>query len=259
MEPRIQYLKTGDGASIAYWTMGETEAWVLVIPSLGRGGRDFDELRQALVAAGYRVAAFDPRGVGSSVGPLEDFTLHAAAEDAYRLIECLGTGPVHVVGHAYGNRVARCLATDHPDVVRSVVLLAAGGLVQPEEHVWAALARCYQLDLPQEERLDAVRIAWFAPSSAKVWREGWWPEATAAQGRGTRATPLEDWWRAGDAPLLVIQGLDDAIAPPANGHALKEQLGERVRVVDLPDAGHALLPEQPDAISKEIVAFLEGH
>lgn len=260
MERGIRHAETGDGASIAYWTMGDHGAWVLVIPSLGRGGQDFDELGQALTEAGYRVVAFDPRGIGSSVGPLEDFTLHTAAEDAYRLIECLGTGPVHVVGHAYGNRVARCLAADHPEVVMSVVLLAAGGLIQPEEKVRAALARCFQLDLPDEERLDAVRTAFFAPSSdATVWRDGWWPQAAAAQGAGARATPIEDWWGAGTAPLLVLQGVDDVTAPPANGHALKEQLGERVRAVDLQGAGHALLPEQPDAIAREIVAFLGEH
>ena len=48
-------------------------------------------------------------------------------------------------------------------------------------------------------------------------------------------------------PLLVIQGLDDEAAPPGNGHALREQLGERVRLVDLPRAGHFLLLEQPEA------------
>jgi pimeloyl-ACP methyl ester carboxylesterase len=33
------------------------------------------------------------------------------------------------VGHAFGSRVARCLAADRPELVRRVVLPAAGGLV----------------------------------------------------------------------------------------------------------------------------------
>jgi pimeloyl-ACP methyl ester carboxylesterase len=56
---------------------------------------------------------------------------------------------------------------------------------------------------------------------------------------------LEDWWSAGTAPLLVIQGLDDMAAPPGNGHALREQFGERVRLIDLPRAGHFLLLSSP--------------
>ena len=57
-------------------------------------------------------------------------------------------------------------------------------------------------------------------------------------------------------PLLVIQGLDDEVAPPGNGHALREQLGERVRVVDLPHAGHFLLLEQPEAVARAVSEFL---
>ena len=44
--------------------------------------------------------------------------------------------------------------------------------------------------------------------------------------------------------------------PPGNGHALREQLGERVRVVDLPCAGHFLLLEQPEAVARAVSEFL---
>ena len=72
----------------------------------------------------------------------------------------------------------------------------------------------------------------------------------------SRNVPLEYWWSAGTAPLLVIQGLDDIVAPPGNGHALREQLGERVRVIDLPCAGHFLLLEQPKAVVQAVSEFL---
>ena len=71
-----------------------------------------------------------------------------------------------------------------------------------------------------------------------------------------RNVPLEEWWSAGTARLLVIQGLDDEIAPPGNGHALREQLGERVQVVDVPRAGHFMLLEQPEAVAQAVTEFL---
>jgi hypothetical protein len=37
---------------------------------------------------------------------------------------------------------------------------------------------------------------------------------------------------------------------------LREQLGERVRVVDLPHAGHFLLLEQPEALARAVSEFL---
>jgi pimeloyl-ACP methyl ester carboxylesterase len=256
-EPRIQYVKTSDGVSIAYWTTGNVGRWVVLVPSLGRGGADFDRLSRALGLAGFRTLAFDPRGVGQSEASLGSITLHDLSADVALLIEQLDETPVHVVGHAFGNRVARCLAADRPDLVRTVTLLAAGGLIAPDEQVSASGARCFDLGLPVAERLEEIRCAFFAPTSdPSVWLDGWWPVAAALQTAAGRATPLDDWWTAGDAPLLVIQGLEDQIAVPANGHALKEKLGTRVRCIDLPDAGHALLPEQPQAIASEIVTFL---
>ena len=54
----------------------------------------------------------------------------------------------------------------------------------------------------------------------------------------------------------MIQGLDDEAAPPGNGHALREQFGERVRVIDLPRAGHFLLLEQPEAVTRAVAEFV---
>ena len=72
--------------------------------------------------------------------------------------------------------------------------------------------------------------------------------------------PYAEWGYAGSAPVLAIQGLDDPMATPENGYVLRDQLGaDRVHVVDLADASHALLPEQPEAITREVLAFLSQH
>jgi hypothetical protein len=53
----------------------------------------------------------------------------------------------------------------------------------------------------------------------------------------SQATPLADWWAGGTALILVVQGLDDRRAPPGNGWVLRDQIGARVRVVDIPRRG----------------------
>jgi pimeloyl-ACP methyl ester carboxylesterase len=83
-----------------------------------------------------------------------------------------------------------------------------------------------------------------------------WPAVHLAHLATSQSVALEDWWGAGTAPVLVIQGLDDEAAPPGNGHALREQFGERVRVIDLPRAGHFLLLEQPEAVSRAVAEFV---
>ena len=85
-----------------------------------------------------------------------------------------------------------------------------------------------------------------------------WPAVHLAHLATSRNVPLEYWWSAGTAPLLVIQGLDDIVAPPANGHALRDQLGERVQVVDIPRAGHFVIVEQPAPVAAAVNDFIGG-
>ena len=48
---------------------GGTGPLVILLPSLGRGAADFDELGPRLIARGYRVAAPEPRGIGGAPVP----------------------------------------------------------------------------------------------------------------------------------------------------------------------------------------------
>jgi pimeloyl-ACP methyl ester carboxylesterase len=76
------------------------------------------------------------------------------------------------------------------------------------------------------------------------------------QRAATTAVDVSEWWDGGKAPILVIQGLQDAIAPPANARALKAQFGDRVTLVEIDGSGHAMLPEQPGVIASNILQFL---
>ena len=232
---------------------------IILLPGSGLDGLRFLPLMPRLATAGYRVLALNPRQVGASEGPLEDLTLHDLAGDVAGVITQLGEGPAHVLGHGFGNRVARCLAADHPELVRSVILLAAGGQVPGDQDALDALGQTYEPGLSDEARLAAIETALFAPGSdARVWLGlPVWPDVRRAQGAADRATPREEWISAGEAvPMLIIQGRHDRVAPPANGRWLSERLGDRVRLVELANAGHALVPEEPDEIVAVIDRFI---
>jgi len=40
---------------------------------------------------------------------------------------------------------------------------------------------------------------------------------------------------------------------------LREDIGERVMVVEIAKAGHALLPEQPEAVAKAVIDYIRKH
>lgn len=230
---------------------------IVLLPSLGRGADDFEDLAGRLSAAGYLVLAPEPRGIGASRGPMQGLTMHDLAGDVALVIENFGGGPATVVGHAFGNRVARTLATDRPELVSHVILLAAGGKVPIRPEIRQALSQCFQEDLATSERLASIQLAFFADGNdPSVWLDGWWNETATAQIAATSSTPVDEWWTAGSAPVLAIHALEDTIAPIGNINFLKEELGERFRVVEIPNAGHALLPEQPEAIAEAILDYL---
>ena len=100
----------------------------------------------------------------------------------------------------------------------------------------------------------------FAPGNEPVDLRGWISaEAAKAQSAAIAATPLEDWWLGGTAPMLVVQGLDDRLAVPANGRRLVEEIGDRGRLVEIANAGHVLVMEQPQAIAGQLVPFLRAN
>jgi len=201
-----------------------------------------------------------PRGIGGSRGPLKDITLRELAEDTAAVIENLKGQPAVVVGHAFGNRVARMLATQRPELVRAVVLLAAGGKAPMDPSIRDSLGKCLDLALPEAERLEHVRRAFFAPGhDPSVWRHGWHGEVAQAQAEATQRTPLDAWWKGGRAPILIVQPADDTVAPPINAKMLREDIGERVMVVEIAKAGHALLPEQPEAVAKAVIDYIRKH
>jgi pimeloyl-ACP methyl ester carboxylesterase len=232
---------------------------VLLIPSLGRGPADFDDLATALVADGRRVIRFEPRWFGASNGP-EAADLFALADDAMAVAGALCGAPVDIVGHAFGNRVARAAATAHPDAVRTVTLLAAGGMTPLAPDVRAAIEGSVAQGLkPNAERLIDLRKAFFADGQDPArWLTGWSTRAATLQSAATQRTAREAWWAAGRAPLLVIQATDDPVAPPANGEALRAAAPDRVVALRLDHASHAMLPEQPAALAASLVAWLGG-
>jgi len=234
---------------------------VVLLPSLGRGAVDFEDLAARLARAGYQAIRPEPRGIGGSeIGPAS-ITMDDLADDVANVIRAVV--PSHrrasttVVGHAFGNRVARMLATRHPDLVDSVVLLACGGFVHPRPEIAAALAAVFDTTLGNEEHLDAVRTVFFAPGNdASVWTDGWYPHTAAVQTTATKTTSVDTWWAAGSADVLVVQPADDAIAVPENATRLVEVIGDRARLVTIANAGHALLPEQPDDVATTVLAWL---
>lgn len=249
---QIEVLSQGSGPTI------------VILPSLGRSARDYDRVAEYLVADGFRVLRPEPRGIGKSQGPMENLSVHDFASDVAMVIDEKKAGPVVVVGHAWGNFAARQLAADRPDLVKGVVVAAASaGKVPPgstEKPISAEMRKAIDgagdLKLPEAQRLQYLKEAFFAPGNdPSVWLGGWHAETHEAEGHARNTTPVDDYFAAGTAPILDLQGESDAVAPRRFSQVLKNMLGDRVTVVVIPNAGHAMAPEEPKAMADAISTF----
>lgn len=253
----MTYLVAAGRASIETIAEGEGPL-VVILPSRGRGAEDYDEVARRVANAGYRVLRPQPRGIGKSKGPMRGLTLHDLARDVAAAIEHERAGPAILAGHAFGNWVARMTAADHPQLVRGVAILAAAAKSYPSA-LAEAVTKCADTSLPGAERLKYLQFAFFAPGhDASAWLEGFHPEVNASQRAAGLATPQEEWWGAGGAPLLDLQAEHDAFRPRETANDLREELGERVTVSVVRDAGHALVPEQPAAVAAALLGWMRG-
>jgi pimeloyl-ACP methyl ester carboxylesterase len=89
-----------------------------------------------------------------------------------------------------------------------------------------------------------------------VWLKGWYPDVDEAQFAAGRAIRQSEWWPGGTVPLLDLQAELDPFKPRAMGSEMREEFGERATIVVIPNASHALLPEQPAAVVEAIVAWM---
>ncbi|WP_343661991.1 alpha/beta hydrolase [Ralstonia sp.] len=247
-EVQIETLSQGSGPT------------VVILPSLGRGAEDYEEVARLLAADGLRVLRPQPRGIGQSKGPMANLDMHAFAADVAAVLDQQKTGPVVVVGHAWGSQPARMLAVDRPDLVRGLVMAAAsagklppGSNEKPYGRLREAIDGSGNLALPEAKRLEYLRQAFFAPGhDPKPWLGGWYPDTHHAQAHARNVTPVDAYFAGGTVPMLDLQAQYDAVVVP---NVFKPMLGNRVTVEVISDAGHAMAPEQPAAMARAIARF----
>lgn len=155
-------------------------AWHRVAPVLAR---DFD------------VIIPDLRGYGESDAPPDDaghkaYSKRRMAKDIVGLMEALGIGRAHVIGHDRGARVAYRMALDHPGRVDRLGIVE----IVPTADFWAAWSA--------ELALKAYHWTFLAQPAPL-------PESLiGADGAGYVARTLASWTLAGDLSPFAPEALD---------------------------------------------------
>jgi pimeloyl-ACP methyl ester carboxylesterase len=214
----------------------------------------------ALRAAGYRVVAFDRVGWGRSelAGGAAPGT---AADDLQGLVEQLRLPRFHLVGTAAGGFVAIDYALSFPERLRSLTIASSIGGVQDPEYL--ALGRRLRPS-PQFEALP-VDVRELGPSyrAADAAGAARWLELSQ-RSRSAPSLPSPQTFKNRvtfdrletlRTPSLLLTGGADLYAPPP----VLQMFAARMRGAEtmvVPDAGHSVFWEQPEAFNRTLLAFL---
>ncbi len=126
MEPRIQYARTSDGVSIAFWTLGEGMPLVhmpLLFShiqlewQLPECRRWYERLAQK-----RKLVRYDYRGFGLSERDIAEFPLDAQVLDLEAVVDRLGLERFALLGLWHSGPVAIAYAARHPQRVSNLLL-----------------------------------------------------------------------------------------------------------------------------------------
>ena len=123
----MQYAKTEDGVSIAYWTLGEGEPLVYIpnlIWSHSQQEWRIPEMRHwfECLAKRRRLVRFDPRGTGLSQRTVSECSLHAIELDVQAVVKRLGLETFALFGDLNAGQAAMAYAAHHPEKVSQLIL-----------------------------------------------------------------------------------------------------------------------------------------
>ncbi|MDO8616686.1 MAG: adenylate/guanylate cyclase domain-containing protein [Dehalococcoidia bacterium] len=129
MEPRIQYAKTSDGISIAFWTLGEGEPLVHIAPAFSHLQLEWQipKIRAwyERLAQRRKLIRYDMRGMGLSQRDMPAYSPESGVLDLEAVVGRLGLDRVALLGPLTGGPLAITYAALNPERVSQLILWCA--------------------------------------------------------------------------------------------------------------------------------------
>lgn len=166
---------------------------------------------------------------------------------------------VVLMGHSLGGAIVQTLALRSPDWLTAIVLVGTGGRLKVAPEILNGLLTDY------DATLDLICQWAFGPqaptSLVRSCRQGFrQTPATITHGDYSACNQFEIMQRLADirVPTLVVAGGADKLTPPKYGEYLRNHIpGAEMAII--PDAGHMMALENPDALLKHLTPFLNEH
>jgi class 3 adenylate cyclase len=220
MEPRIQYAKTPDGVSIAFWTLGEGQPLVqmssLPLSHIQLEWQDPGWHRwYERLAEKRKLVRYDGRGTGLSDRHVADYSVEAHMLDLQAVVERLGVQRFVLVSPYTACPIAIAYAARHPEAVSHLLLWCPWARQEGRAlGLWAL--RNEEWELYTEATAHAT-FGWSAGEEAHRWaaylRECTTPEAARAIHNALLEFDVTAVLSQVRSPTLILQRRQGALLP----------------------------------------------
>lgn len=255
---------TVNKVTLHYKLEGANDGLPLVfINSLGSDLRIWDEVLPGLPAR-WRTIRYDKRGHGLSDSPAGPYTIRDHAEDLAGLLDFLQIEQAILIGVSVGGMIALDFTAVYPQRVSALILCDTAAKLGTDDYWQERIQAIQKQGMPP--MVETILSRWFAPD---------FPQKQPAAYQGFRnllsrtdvngyvatcaalaAADLRDCLPDIRQPALVLCGVEDSATPPELVGGLADGLSNGSFQL-IPQAGHTLSVEQPEAVAQAIIQFLQ--
>jgi pimeloyl-ACP methyl ester carboxylesterase len=280
----LEKVRVGD-IDVAYKMFGKGEP-ILLFNGASDGMDAWDPSFLTGLSSNHTVIEFDQRGIGNTTTGSKPYTMLQLANDTAGMMDALKIPKADVMGYSLGSFLAQQLTISYPEKVNSLILVAStcggkDGIDQPPEFKKLQSEIVNKTlnngSISQEEikslvtaslgsgwvRLHPESLEGFENiTSLQQLKPGLPPEIANNQNNVGHAWTATNWSGACDAlakiakPTLVIAGTDDNYYVPHGNALILAGKIPGAWLVQIKDAGHAVMDQYPDEISKILNTFL---
>lgn len=235
------------------------------------------------LSSNHTVVVFDSRGVGNTTTGSKPYSMQLLANDTAGMMDALKIQEADVLGYSLGGHIAQQFTVTHPEKVNRLILVATtcggkDGIPKPPEFIKLQSEivnkSLSNVSISQEEMKSLVSASlgsgWIRlhPESVEnipdiqQAKPSISPDAMKNQVNAGFAWEATNWNGACDElakiakSTLVITGTDDNLyIPHANSLVIAGKI-PGAWLVQIKEAGHAVMDQYPDEISKILQTFL---